>query len=401
MCPVSPIGGPLMDVSQLPRLAGTAANDSLSLMALHGRMVEMDRRGNDETGFEGPEKRLELDVRFQEGRKPNALGARAIPVETWHEVMDLLKAKIVDTIKNEHQTAHLLTESSLFVSTGRITLITCGTTVLLNALGRILAAIHAVGMDVEWFSYSRKNYTFPWVQKPPHSSISEEYAVLKTHFKFGQPFIFGPVDGDHYFYFLWDDIIRVEKDEVDMNLNVVMYDMEDSVAQQFFSSEFSFNSERTSALRKSTGIDGLVAEWRVQDMLFSPCGYSINGIDGPTYYTMHITPESHCSYASFETNLASVDNYQPLVSKVLTVFKPRRFTVLMLMDYNSIGGTSYRNRNPVGVEVDSYPDYVRFNHTMNEFGPGYFTFKVNYVLRSEVVKHQSAANPPITLPPTA
>ena len=40
------------------------------------------------------------------------------------------------------------------------------------------------------------------------------------------------------------------------------------------------------------------------------------------FYTIHITPEAHCSYVSFETNIASSD-YVALVEHVLSIFKPK------------------------------------------------------------------------------
>ena len=55
--------------------------------------------------------------------------------------------------------------------------------------------------------------------------------------------------------------------------------------------------------------------------LFEPCGYSMNGLVESGFYTIHITPEASCSYASFETDLFS-GNYVELVERVLAIFQP-------------------------------------------------------------------------------
>ena len=94
---------------------------------------------------------------------------------------------------------------------------------------------------------------------------------------------------------------------------------------------------------------------RIDAYLFTPCGFSANGVipaapssdalnhnvDDPQptrnnkpahYFTVHVTPEPQCSYASFETN---VPGPQPgaetadIVQQVVRIFKPGRFTVTL------------------------------------------------------------------------
>lgn len=48
----------------------------------------------------------------------------------------------------------------------------------------------------------------------------------------------------------------------------------------------------------------------------------MNGLTMGGFYTIHITPEAHCSYASFETNIPCSD-YLDLVTRVLDVFQPK------------------------------------------------------------------------------
>ncbi|PYH36940.1 adenosylmethionine decarboxylase SPE2 [Aspergillus neoniger CBS 115656] len=80
-------------------------------------------------------------------------------------------------------------------------------------------------------------------------------------------------------------------------------------------------------------------ESRIDAYLFTPCGFSANGViptpdqnTGTHYFTVHVTPEPHCSYASFETNVPHSQNgqtTQEIIQQVVNIFKPGRFTVTL------------------------------------------------------------------------
>lgn len=54
---------------------------------------------------------------------------------------------------------------------------------------------------------------------------------------------------------------------------------------------------------QETGLAGLFPQAQLDSYLFTPCGYSANALQDGNYYTIHVTPEPVCSYASFETNI--------------------------------------------------------------------------------------------------
>ena len=76
---------------------------------------------------------------------------------------------------------------------------------------------------------------------------------------------------------------------------------------------------------------------RIDAYLFTPCGFSANGVvpsstgqDSTHYFTVHVTPEAHCSYASFETNVPTSQSCREsasIIEQVVNIFKPGRFTV--------------------------------------------------------------------------
>ncbi|CAI4212609.1 unnamed protein product [Parascedosporium putredinis] len=98
---------------------------------------------------------------------------------------------------------------------------------------------------------------------------------------------------------------------------------------------------------------------RIDAYMFSPCGFSANGVvpappsakddaeggangeaanaAGATpsaahYFTVHVTPEPNCSFASFETNVPSSPHGRStaeIIEHVVNIFKPGRFSVTL------------------------------------------------------------------------
>nr|OQO23337.1 hypothetical protein B0A51_09170 [Rachicladosporium sp. CCFEE 5018] len=78
---------------------------------------------------------------------------------------------------------------------------------------------------------------------------------------------------------------------------------------------------------------------RIDAYSFAPCGFSANGVvpepsdpDTTHYWTVHVTPEPQCSYASFETNVPTRQTGREtveVVEQVVNIFKPGRFSVTL------------------------------------------------------------------------
>lgn len=53
-------------------------------------------------------------------------------------------------------------------------------------------------------------------------------------------------------------------------------------------------------MTKKSGIAGIIPSHVICEHEFEPCGYSMNGMEGAAYSTVHVTPEDGFSYASYE-----------------------------------------------------------------------------------------------------
>ncbi|KAK0385302.1 hypothetical protein NLU13_7778 [Sarocladium strictum] len=99
---------------------------------------------------------------------------------------------------------------------------------------------------------------------------------------------------------------------------------------------------------------------RVDAYLFSPCGFSANGVvpappsteenqhNAAHYFTVHVTPEPNCSFASFETNVPggqSGRSTAEIIEHVVDIFRPGRFSVTL---FEAKG----KSANPYGMADD-------------------------------------------------
>lgn len=352
--------------------------------------------------------------------------------ETWEEMLDIVKCKILSIVRSEHVDAYLLSESSLFVFKHKIVLKTCGTTTLLCGLPKLLeiAAVHGgfptgkpgVATPYRVF-YSRKSFMFPDKQLHPHKSWNDEVDYLDQHFLNGSAYMVGKMNGEHWYLYLTNPntlltppltptLEAMEKSRTetkyinfpespseyinfpmgirgpeggragsgahDETLEILMTDLDPVKAKQFYLEDASAvaRAQYLQKLRQSAGDDeedsssdeGTLPEElsmeghplgtvvsdacglsdvyskeqhpnsRIDAYIFTPCGFSANGVipakdfDTTHYFTVHVTPEPHCSYASFETNVPTNQSGKEtaeVVEHVVDIFQPGRFSVTL------------------------------------------------------------------------
>ena len=183
------------------------------------------------TGFEGPEKNLEVDFVPNTGHPD---GLRALSRDTWTAVLACAKCTILSSKSNAHFDAYVLSESSMFVYKWKVFIKTCGTTTLLLCIEELTKSAARLGLEVEWVGYSRKDFTFPDEQAFPHTSFSQEVAFANGRITDGSAYVLGDLTADHWYVYVADYCERPMSESKDRNLNVMMYDIDPAVAAHFF-----------------------------------------------------------------------------------------------------------------------------------------------------------------------
>lgn len=271
---------------------------------------------------------------------------RRIPREALEQLLQVVKCEIISSRKNDQIDSYVLSESSMFISKNRFILKTCGNTVLLKCLKPLLYLVReytSFDKIIDVF-YSHKNFMHPELQDKIHTRFDYEVQILDNFFQNGAAYCFGRLGKDcWYFYTLYPEnpSTRLQINEPDQTLEIIMQNLDEQKMQIF---KKDFCSTAKEATTKS-GIDKIFNDAIIDDYLFDPCGYSMNGIiKGQYYFTIHITPEPQCSYVSFETNYP-MTNYLTLVAKVLRLFNPNKFTVTLFANENSIAGENIQKLN--------------------------------------------------------
>jgi len=336
-------------------------------------IVSSDLAPDELDGFEGPEKRLE--VIFHQKSDPR--GLRNISKEEWQEMLDLAKCTIVSQTSNEFVDSFVLSESSLFIYPYKVMLKTCGTTTLLQCLDKLQDLGRKCETEIDFILFSRKNFNFPQKQKYPHVNFETEVRLLNQNFT-GSAHILGPVmtGGDHHFMYLserdsdsLDEYLTLHKkpERSGTTLEILMSELNPRIMQEYFVRNPSFVDAKTTT--KSTGLATFLPDMTTDEIMFDPCGYSVNGIsekDG-SYFTVHVTPEAHCSFVSYETNAElTSEEYRRLIQDVVDFFQPRRFSLV----FTSSDTVHYPKLSPYGYSC-------RFR-TQYEYEEGFHVLVMNF-----------------------
>ncbi|KAG6864873.1 hypothetical protein C0991_006640 [Blastosporella zonata] len=335
--------------------------------------------------FEGPEKLLEIWFKPSANDVPDAAtpdrsgrtGLRKVDRKVWEEMLDIVKCQVLSVIQGDEMDAYLLSESSFFVSPHRLILKTCGTTLNLLGLPRILeiASTLADMHSVYRCFYSRKSFMFPERQLGPHRDWKQEVEYLDNIFTTGAAYTVGKVNGDHWLLYLTNpedgntpQIPPVESKSSqlppDYTIEILMSNLAASARTPFFSSLSPSDDPHAHAtvLSQSLGISDIFPSHltNLDAYTFTPCGYSANAlvkwgdesasIDGGDslvksrgsregYYTIHVTPEEGWSYASFECNVPShtseksrsTPDLKTLIQRVVNIFHPGRLSLTLFI----------------------------------------------------------------------
>lgn len=260
--------------------------------------------------FEGSEKKIEVIL----DRSLPSL--RQLPRTYWEELAQAAQAQILSEVSNDHMTAYLLSESSLFVYDHYIVMITCGTTRLVSAVEMLMERFSPD--QIQAFFYERKNELLPRAQS---SDFFNDVKVMKKWFT-GRALRYGREDEHHLYLFASDKPYTPAQD--DHTMEVLMHGIDPEVIALFTNGQGCSHKE----LRERSGISEIVSG-EIDDYVFEPMGYSLNAIDKNRYFTIHITPENLGSYISFETNAFDIETQVEWTKKVLRVFKPMSFDLVL------------------------------------------------------------------------
>lgn len=135
------------------------------------------------SGFEGFEKRLELQFHFfgdDPTTGPMGLGLRRLDFDSLQQVLHAVQCSVVSALGNRHVDSYVLSESSLFVYPRKIIIKTCGTTQLLKSVRPLVHHGRRLGLSLSSLRYTRGSFIFPEAQPYPHSSFDEEIAYLQN-----------------------------------------------------------------------------------------------------------------------------------------------------------------------------------------------------------------------------
>lgn len=173
-----------------------------------------------------------------------------------------------------------------------------------------------------------------------HQTFLEESAFLDTVLQkrglTGGAYLLGRLNGDHWNLYAMDN--PEWEADMDCTFEILMSDLDQERMKSIF---YCSSPDKESQIRlgkectAKSGIGELLKDATLDETMFYPCGYSLNGANGRNYYTIHVTPQPQCSYASFETN-CRYEDYDAVIAKLVAIFKPGRFIVNLTSEGSNV-----------------------------------------------------------------
>ncbi|GAA5190356.1 adenosylmethionine decarboxylase [Ferrimonas gelatinilytica] len=301
--------------------------------------------------FEGSEKKVEAVL------EPGQPSLRQLGRPFWAKIVAQANAEILSSVHNDCCDAYLLSESSLFVWDDRFLMLTCGTTTLVHAVTEFLT--HFSQDRLAMLTYQRKNEYQAHLQK---SCFSDDLASLAPHLQ-GQAWRFGHLDGHHNYLFHLERPYQPAADDATGEL--LMYHIAGENADYLRSDQ-----QTLDGIRERFNWEQLLPGFQLDDFLFQPFGYSMNGIRDDRYVTVHITPQEESSYVSFESNLP-VEELVPIFNALLKVLQPQSYD---LISFNMACDLAHR------------PEAIRIDHAEQSLANGYRMAFEHYLLPGHEVR---------------
>ncbi|XP_061367978.1 S-adenosylmethionine decarboxylase proenzyme 4-like [Gastrolobium bilobum] len=289
------------------------------------------------SGFEGFEKRLELHF-FGDDPAIFQMGLRKLDFESIQVVLEAVQCTVVSAVGNSYFDAYVLSESSLFVYPTKIIIKTCGTTQLLKSILPLINYAEQLGLTLFFCRYTRGSFIFPKSQPFPHTSFKDEVTYLEetipTNLCYKKASIMPSKSSSHSWHVFTanDDShspLPYHHDNDLFTMEICMTELDPILALKFFrrAGDSKTGDSAGKEMTELTGINEINPNALICDFAFDPCGYSMNGMDGDWYSTIHVTPEDGFSYASFECVGSTNDNIVHMLRKVIQIFRPGTMSI--------------------------------------------------------------------------
>ena len=275
--------------------------------------------------FEGSEKRVEIRYLVDDD---DAAGVRKIPVDVWSDALRKAGIAIENEMAGADYDCYMLSESSLFVGRTRIICKTCGQSAPLAILDDAIRCAKDFGCEAQHVIFSRSDLLRPSAQDPVHRSFDTERTFLDAvlpHAISSNAYQLGDSASAHWNLYIatLPTESQAAADRVAPTLEIAMYGLDPTTATSVWWADEAGSAD---VAREVSGLGTVVpGDAIVDEMLFEPCGYSMNAHDPRgALCTVHVTPQPSCSFASFEITIPSserlvliaVDSFSRALSEI-------------------------------------------------------------------------------------